>query len=84
MSNFVREPHKKHLYEIILKLDQWFRRRCPLKDISYLQLWKPSCLVERNHLGNSGGGHCKEHFCEIILNLDQWFGRRCRLKVFLI
>ena len=54
------------------------------KDISYLQLWWPSCLAERNHLGNLGRGHYKENFCEMILNLDKWFKRKCHLKIFLI
>ena len=29
----------------------------PFKDISYLELWWPSCLAERNHLGNFGRGN---------------------------
>ena len=53
------------------------------KDISYLELWWPLCLVEQNHLCNYGRRYHEEQFCEIILNLDQWFGR-CRLKIFLI
>ena len=55
------------------------------QDISYLELWWPSCSWELNHLGNFGRGHYEEHFrfCEIILNLDQWFGRCC-FKIFLI
>ena len=36
-------------------------------DISYLQLWQPSCLVARNHEGNCGRGHYEDLFCEIIL-----------------
>ena len=51
-----------------------------VKDISYLELWLPLCLVEQNHLCNFGRRHHEEQFCEIILNLDQWFRRRCRLK----
>ena len=54
------------------------------KDISYLQLWRPLCSVEQNHLCNFGRGYQEEQICEIILNLDQWFRRRCLLKVFLI
>ena len=53
-------------------------------DISYLELWRPLCLTERNHLCNFGRRHHEEQFCEIILNLDQCFRRRCRLKIFLI
>ena len=51
------------------------------KDISYLELWRPFCTVERNHLCNFGRGYFEEQFCEIILNLGQWF--RCCLKDFL-
>ena len=52
------------------------------KDISYLELWRPLCSAERNHLCNFGIGYHEEQFCEIILILDQWF-RRCNLKDFL-
>ena len=51
----------------------------PFKDFSYLQLWRPFCLAEQNHLCKFGRGHHEEHFFEIILHLDQWF-RRCHLK----
>ena len=54
----------------------------PFIDISYLQFWPPSCLVERYRLGNFGKGHYEEHFCENILNLDQWF--RCCSSIYLI
>ena len=54
------------------------------KDISYMELWRPFCSAEQNHLSNFGRGCYKEQFCEIILNLDQWFRRRCLLKIFLI
>ena len=50
------------------------------KDISSLELWRPFCSVEQNHLCNFGGGYNQEQFSEIILNLDQWFRRRCHLK----
>ena len=52
-------------------------------DISYLELWWPSCSAELNHLGNFGRGHYEKPSCEIILNSDQWF-RRCRFRIFLI
>ena len=54
------------------------------KDISYLELWRPLCSVDWNHLCNIGRRHNEEQFCEIILILDQWLRRKCRLKVFLI
>ena len=46
------------------------------KDISYLDLWWPLCLAERNHLCNFGRRHHEEQFGEIILKLDQWFRRK--------
>ena len=54
------------------------------KDIPYLELWRPSCSAEHNHLCNFGKEYYEEQFCEIILNLDQWFRRKCLLKIFLI
>ena len=53
-----------------------------LKVISYLELLKPLCLVERNHLCNFDRRDHEEQFWEIIFNLDQWFRRRYRLKIF--
>ena len=58
--------------------NMWF------KNSSYLELSRPFCLVERNHLCNFSRGYYEEQFCEIILNLDQFFKRICRLKIFLI
>ena len=54
------------------------------KDMSYLEFWRPPCLVEQNRLCNFGRRHHEEHFCEMILNLEHWFRRRCRLKIILI
>ena len=34
------------------------------KDISYLQLWPPFCLVEQNHSCKFRRGHYEEHFCK--------------------
>ena len=51
--------------EIIFNLDQQFRGKCCLKDVSYLELWASgSHFVQRS-----------ETLCAIILNLGQWF--RC-------
>ena len=55
-----------------------------LKDISYVELWQPLCLVEQIQVCNFGRRHHEEKFCEIILNLDKRFRRRCRLKILLI
>ena len=41
------------------------------KDISYVELLRPFCSAERDHLCNFGKGHYEEQFWEIILNLDQ-------------
>ena len=73
---FVRRHYQEQFGEIILYLDQWFRRR--LKTF-YLELWRPLYLAKRNNLCYFGRSHHEEQFCEIILNLKQWF-RRCRLK----
>ena len=45
----------------------------PFKDISYLELWQPFCLAERNHLCKFGRRHHEEQFCKIILNLVQTY-----------
>ena len=45
-----------------------------LKDISYLELWQPLFLVERNHLCNFSRRHHEEQVCEIILNLTSGSG----------
>ena len=45
-----------NFYEIILILDQWFRRCC-FKNCSHLELWQPSCSLEPNYLGSFGRGH---------------------------
>ena len=82
--------------EIILNLDQWFRRRCHVKYflstassallfggvVPFVQFWwRAFCSVEQAHLCNCGKRHYKQHFCEITLNVDQWYRRRC-LKYF--
>ena len=81
LINFGRRHHEEHFFEIILNLDQLFRRRS-FKDISYLQLWRPFCSVLPNHLCNYGGGPYAEYFCETVLNLEQWLKRKCCLKTF--
>ena len=55
--------------EIILNLDQWFRRRCHLKK-SYLELWRPLRSLDRHILCTFGRGHLRKPSCEVILNLD--------------
>ena len=55
MCNFGSGHHEVHFCEIILNLDQWFKR-CRLKYFLNLELWRPY-LVGRNHFCNFGGGH---------------------------
>ena len=71
LCNFGTGQYEQHIYEIILNLDQWFRR-CRLKIFliyssgrSFVQWSKTICaiLVE-------GIMTYEEHFCEIISNLD--------------
>ena len=50
--------------------------------ISYLELYRPSCSAERNHVDNFGRGLYEEHFYEIILILDKRFRKRCHFKIF--
>ena len=70
---FGRGHYEEYLCEILhLKV---------LFNISYLELWWPSCSAELNHLGKFGRGHYGEPSCEIILNSDQWF-RRCRFNIY--
>ena len=42
------------------------------KDISYLELWQPHCLVERNHLCNFGRRHHKMSYLKDFLSSLQW------------
>ena len=41
------------------------------KDMSYLELLRPFCSAELNHLCKFGRGYYEEHFCETTLNLEQ-------------
>ena len=72
LGNFGIGHYAKHFCENIFEFGPVVPEEMPFKDISYLQLWLPFCLLELNHLGNLGRGHLEEHFCVIILNLDQW------------
>ena len=68
------------LYEIgpVVKEEMLF------KDISYLELWRPFCSAEQNHLCKFSREHYEEQFCEIILNLEHWLMRKCHFKIVLI
>ena len=41
------------------------------QDISYIELWRPFCSKEQNHLCNFGKGHHEEQFCEILFEFGQ-------------
>ena len=66
LSKFGRGHHDKHFHETILNLNQWFRRRCRLNAISYLELLWPFCLTEQNHLCKFGRGHYEKDLFEIF------------------
>ena len=57
--------YEEQFCEIILKLGQWFRRRCCFKDFLSGAL-VAFCSVEQNHLCNFERGHNGEHLCEVI------------------
>ena len=67
LCNFGRGYYEEQLWEIILNLNQWFRRRGLIKDISYLELWWPFCSAGLNHLCNFDVGYQEEQFCGIII-----------------
>ena len=69
LCNFGRRHCSEQFCEIILNLEQWFKR-CRLKDF-LPELWQPFCSAERNYSCYFGRGHYEEQFCEVILNLEQ-------------
>ena len=65
LLNFGRRYHEEHFCEIILNLDEWFRRKCPLK---VFLIWiSGSPFVQRSV---TICAISVEQFCELILNLD--------------
>ena len=81
LCNFGRRHHEEQFYEIILNLDQCFRRRCILKKFLIWSSGGPCVQRSGTICAIFGRGYQKEQFCAIILNLNQWF--RCHLKDFL-
>ena len=80
MSNFGRGQYEEYFCEIILNLDQWFRRGFNLKIFLFLA---PVAIFNVTICAILVEGK-EEHFCEIILNLpDQCFGRKYNLMIFL-
>ena len=45
LCNFARRHHKEQLGEIVLNLDQWFRREMAFDNFSYLELWRRSGTI---------------------------------------
>ena len=80
LGAFLQHLCRVHSCEIILTLDQLFRKRCCLKDFDIVSGILAAFLFSgANHLCNFSCGHYGEQSCEIILHLDLWF-RRCLLK----
>ena len=63
-AEFSSGHYGEHLCEIILNVDQLFRRRCCLSSKFNLNTGGHSFFA-------NGSGHYRGHLCEIILNLDQ-------------
>ena len=74
--------HEVYFCEIILTLDQLFRKRCCLKDLESGAL-AALLFSGTNHLCNFSCGHYMEQSCEIILYLDLWFRRYLLKKNFM-
>ena len=72
----------KQFFEIILNLNQLFRRRGHLKISYFLSIALAALLFSATK--PFGSGPYAEYFCETVSNLEQWFKRKCFLKTFLI
>ena len=81
LCNFGRVHQEEQLCEIILNLDEWFRRKCVLRLFLTWSSGSPFVQWSGTICAISYGLY-EEQFCEIILNLGDWF-RRCGLKDFL-
>ena len=77
-----RRHHEERFCQIILNLDEWFRKRWRLKIFLFRAL-VAILFSGAEALEQFGSGYHEEQFCESILNLGQWF-RRCHFKTFLI
>ena len=69
LCNSGRRYHEEQFCEIILNLDQWFRRKCHLKVFLIWSSDSPFAQHSVSILCNFGRGYNEEQFCEIILNL---------------
>ena len=70
LSKISRGHHYEHFCVTDLNLNSVVQEEMRLKDILYLELWRPFCSVQQIRLCNFDRRHYEEHFCEIILNLD--------------
>ena len=73
LCNSDRRHPEEQFWEVILNLDQWFRR-CRLK-IFLIESSGGSSVQRNGTICNFGRGHHEEQFCDIILSFDQWFIR---------
>ena len=48
----------------VFELGPVVQERCCLNILSYLELWRPFCTTEWNHLCNFGRVHRVKQFCE--------------------
>ena len=81
MCSFGKGHYDKHFCEIILNLNQCFKRRC-LKDISCLELCQPFVQQSRTVCAIFVEGIMRNTSVKLILNCEHWF-RKCCLKDFL-
>ena len=68
---FGRGHYKEHFGEVI-EFGPMVQEEMLLKDISYLQLWWLSCLMEWNSRCNFGRGHYEKDSCETILKFKDF------------
>ena len=67
LCNFDVRYQEEQFYEIIINLNQLFRRsEMSFNFFSYLELWQPSLTVEWNHLRNFERGQYEKDSCEVI------------------
>ena len=82
LCKFGRGHYEENLCEVILNLDQYFRR-CRLKKFLIWGSGGPFVWQSGTKCAIVLEGHYEEHFYEIILNMDQWFRRNVVYRDFL-
>ena len=83
LCNFGRRHYEEQFCEILLNLNQWFKRRCRLEyflsgALAALSFSGVETSVQFSRI------HCEEQFFEIILNLNQWFRKKYNQIAFFI